>query len=418
MFKKKLAAGVAIAVICLAALPLATHGMDDTEPPSISNVSWQPQHPNDSETVTVTARVTDDSGVAWVNLIYCYDGTCYPPVPMSGSSGTYSATIGPFDEGTVMFYIAAEDTVGNSGQTQEYSLFIDGTPPSVSLISPDGGEYLSGTADIEWSVNDNGDNYPDIEVSYRNDGAWQTIDSIPDAHVDVVAWDTTAVSDGTGYRARVTAVDDAGNTAQDVSASSFTVDNTAPYTTIDLDGEKNGEWFASNVTVTLNASDNTSGISEVFYRVDNGTWNTYTASFMVRENGEHTVSYYSVDNAGNEEDEQSVTLNIDKRGPSLTVFTPLEGRLYLWGKKTIRTLSGTTIILGDITVEVNATDNVSGIDRVEFYVDGELQNTTTEAPYRWLWDDTAFFRRTLKIIAYNNAGNTAEKEIQTLVFRI
>jgi len=418
MFKKKLATGVAIAVICLASVPLAAHGMDDTEPPSISNVDWQPEHPDESDTITVSATVTDDSGVAEVNLIYCYDGTCYPPVAMSGSSGSYAATIGPFDEGMLTFNIEAEDTVGNSGQTQEYSLFVDGTAPHVSLLYPDGGEYLSGTVDVEWSVSDNGDDYPDIEVSYRNNGAWQTIDSIPDAHTDQISWDTTGVADGAGYQARVTAVDDAGNTAQDISSSTFTVDNTPPSTTVDLDGEENGDWYGSNVTVTLNATDATSGVSEISYQVDNGTWNTYTDPFTLTENGEHNVSFYAVDNAGNEEAEQSVAVNIDKRKPSLAVFRPVEGRLYLWGRDTISTVSGTTVIVGDIRVEVNATDNVSGMDRVEFYVDGELQNTSTQAPYTWLWDDRAFFRKTLRIVAYNNAGNTAEREIQAFVLRI
>lgn len=418
MLEKKLAAGVAIAVLCLAGLPLAAHGVDDTDPPSISDVGWQPQHPNDSESITITASVTDESGVAWVKLVYCYEGSCYPPVSMSGSSGFYTATIGPFEEGTLSFHITAQDTAGNTGQTQEYSLFIDGTPPSIALISPNGGEYLSGTVDIVWSVNDNRDNHPDIEVSYRNNGGWQTVESIHDAHVNEVSWDTTAVADGTDYWAKITAVDDAGNTAEDVSDSNFTVDNTPPYTTVDLDGEKNGEWFVSNVTVRLNASDNTSGVSRVFYRIDNGTWNTYNTSFEVEENGEHIISYYSVDRAGNEEDGRSLAVNIDKQGPALTMVKPQEGYFYLGGKEVMRTLSSTTVIVGDIHIEVNATDKVSGIDIVEFYVNDELKNATDETPYRWLWDDPAFFMKTLKIIAYNNAGSTAEKEIKTLVFKV
>lgn len=418
MFKKRLIAGMAIALVCLASVPIATYGMDDTEPPSISNVDWQPEHPDESDSITISASVTDDSGVAEVNLIYCYGGSCYPPVMMSGSSGSYAATIGPFDEGTLSFHIEAEDTVGNSGQTQEYSLFIDGTAPHVNLLYPDGGEYLSGTVDVEWSVNDNGDDYPGIEVAYRNNGAWQTLDVIPDARINQISWDTTSVTDGSNYQAKVTAVDDAGNTAQDISSSTFTVDNTPPSTTVDLNGEKNGDWYASNVTVTLNATDATSGVSEVSYQVDNGTWTTYTGPFTLTENGKHNVSFYAIDNAGNEEEEQLVAVNIDKHKPSLTVLRPVEGRLYLWGQDTISTVSGTTVIVGAIQVEVNATDNVSGIDRVEFYVDSELQNTSTQAPYTWLWDDRAFFRKTLRVVAYNNAGNTAEREIHAFVLMI
>ena len=56
---------------------------------------------------------------------------------------------------------------------------------------------------------------------------------------------------------------------------------------------------------------------------------------------------------------------------------------------------------------VNATDNLSGINRVEFYIDDVLQYTDYTAPYEWLWADRGFFfPYTVTVIAYDNAGNT------------
>jgi large repetitive protein len=59
------------------------------------------------------------------------------------------------------------------------------------------------------------------------------------------------------------------------------------------------------VTVTLSASDEhgalpVSGVAATHYRVDGGTWQTGT-SVQVTGEGEHTVRYYSTDNAGNDE---------------------------------------------------------------------------------------------------------------------
>ena len=48
-----------------------------------------------------------------------------------------------------------------------------------------------------------------------------------------------------------------------------------------------------------------SGVAHTYYAIDPDiaapVWVEYTAPFVVNEPGSHTVFYYSVDNAGNEE---------------------------------------------------------------------------------------------------------------------
>jgi len=53
--------------------------------------------------------------------------------------------------------------------------------------------------------------------------------------------------------------------------------------------------------VTISALDNASGINRTMYRIDNSTWLTYNGSFNVTAAGNHTIEYYSIDNAGNGE---------------------------------------------------------------------------------------------------------------------
>ncbi|MFA5102544.1 MAG: hypothetical protein WC525_05280 [Candidatus Thermoplasmatota archaeon] len=88
------------------------------------------------------------------------------------------------------------------------------------------------------------------------------------------------------------------------------VDITPPVTTATLEGEQSGGVFISDVTVTLTATDDSSGVAYTKFNVDGGGWNNYSTPFIVQGNGEHTVEYYSVDNAGNVETTKSTTFTI------------------------------------------------------------------------------------------------------------
>ena len=66
------------------------------------------------------------------------------------------------------------------------------------------------------------------------------------------------------------------------------------------------------------------------------------------------------------------------------------------------------MIIAGIDIDVDASDNVggSGMDRVEFYIDGSLMHTANSPPYVWTWDEKAFFKNTIKVIAYDEDGLT------------
>jgi len=69
--------------------------------------------------------------------------------------------------------------------------------------------------------------------------------------------------------------------------------------------------------------------------------------------------------------------------------------------------------MGKTKVSVEASDNQSGIQRVEFYVDDLLKQTVTSAPYNWTWTDRGlFFPYTLKAVAYDYYGNSNSDSIK------
>src|SRR5262249_7851325 len=83
-------------------------------------------------------------------------------------------------------------------------------------------------------------------------------------------------------------------------------DVTAPTTSASLAATPVGEWYSAR-TVTLTASDATSGPALTLYRVDGGRWTTYAGPFLVASFGPHTLEHRSVDRAGNFEAVKSVS---------------------------------------------------------------------------------------------------------------
>lgn len=103
----------------------------------------------------------------------------------------------------------------------------------------------------------------------------------------------------------------------------------------------------------------------------------------------------------------------DTTPPSATIVKPTNA-LYFLNNKLFN--FPVPVMIGFIDVEVNASDNDSGIDRVEFYLDNQLKANVTTAPYIWEWSEQAFFVYTIKIIAYDKVGNQAQEELRVWKF--
>src|SRR5437868_4762486 len=83
------------------------------------------------------------------------------------------------------------------------------------------------------------------------------------------------------------------------------------------------------------------------------------------------------------------------------------------------TPAAVAILRGVAAVQVQAGDNV-GVSRVEFYVDGSLRATDTQAPYTFNFDTTAAGNgsHVLKAIAYDATGNSASAGVPVIVLNL
>ncbi|WP_158082111.1 OmpL47-type beta-barrel domain-containing protein [Paenibacillus ferrarius] len=130
------------------------------------------------------------------------------------------------------------------------------------------------------------------------------------------------------------------------------VDTTAPTTTDDA--PKN--WVNKDVTITLKSTDSGSGVDATFYKVDSVAQQKGN-SVNITDEGEHTLIYWSIDNAGNIEAQHTATVKIDKTVPvSITSVSPAAPN------------GSNGWYTSDVTVGLAVYDNLSGVASTEYQV--------------------------------------------------
>lgn len=174
--------------------------------------------------------------------------------------------------------------------------------------------------------------------------------------VDLGPWRTytgpfTLSADGV-RRVDYDSVDKAGN-REPTETITVKIDEVPPSTTHALAGALGDEgWWRSAVTVSLSASDATSGVAGTTATRD-GSGFAYVGPFSVAGEGSHSLSYRSRDRAGNVEGLRSAALRIDTVAPSTGMAhgspAHLGSRLYVSGATPF------TLIATDATSGVRAT---------------------------------------------------------------
>jgi len=105
---------------------------------------------------------------------------------------------------------------------------------------------------------------------------------------------------------------------------------------------------------------------------------------------------------------------VDLEPPEVSITKPQDGYLYvnildiIVFDIPIRFILFNTLIIGKIDIEVYAIDNITGINKVEFYINDEFKGEDEDPPYGWTWTDFAIlFPYTIRVVAYDNVGNEA-----------
>jgi len=122
--------------------------------------------------------------------------------------------------------------------------------------------------------------------------------------------------------------------------------------------------------------------------------------------------------------ESNIIKGNDTGKPVVELTQPLDGWFYIIDNPITTVIFGKTKIIGLLTVITEAEDiekegeKMSGVNRVEFYIDDELKFIASEEPYVWEMQrtDRTFGFHEIRVTTYDNAGNPSEsKNVEVLI---
>ncbi|MEV8146805.1 hypothetical protein AB0O52_01500 [Arthrobacter sp. NPDC080073] len=200
------------------------------------------------------------------------------------------------------------------------SSVVDEVAPTVRLntapVTPGSG-WHTGAVTVSVTADDNDSRTPSIQTRLDG-GEWQPYTS-----------EILIAADGV-HILEARAIDKAGNTSE-IARARVAIDMTAPVTTVQspVADEK-----VTTVKLVFDAEDALSGVAFTEYRIGEEKWSAAPADGVNFDKaGSHSVSYRSIDRAGNVEVARSLTVTVRDGGTDPVVATTL----------TATTLTATTL---------------------------------------------------------------------------
>jgi len=145
--------------------------------------------------------------------------------------------------------------------------------------------------------------------------------------------------------------------------------------------------------------------NETLAPVENALVYVGSTSYSTDENGNvtlmiNTPGAYKIYAEKNEYvRSEKIMIQVEK---SVEIIKPDDGAVYLWNRKT-KMPCETILIIGQIDIEVNAADSVQ---KVEFYIDGELRFTDNKPPFTWRLNQRVIGKKiTVQVLGYTFTDN-------------
>ena len=323
-------------------------------------------------------------------------GTTYYQWDSTSTTGwqTYTGSI-TAQEGQHTLYYYSADTFNNTEANKSQTFKVDLTPPSAfDISSPTDGSSTDNKSlpTFTWvASSDSGSGVAKYQL-YIDNTVKQS--NISPSQTSYTLTSSLAAGTHTWY---IQAMDAAGNVTNSTSTFSLNVqDIIAPVTTISTNPSyTNGSngWFKTAPVVTLTRNE----VGTTSYQLDLSGLVTYTGSFAIPE-GQHTLTYSSVDTSNNTETNKTQSFKIDAVAPSaFDISSPADGS------------STDNASLPTFTWAASS-DSGSGMAKYQFYVDGVLSRDSISPSSTSYTVSTPLIAgtHTWYIQAVDSAGNTTK----------
>src|SRR5574341_267152 len=276
----------------------------DNTPPVTTITTGDPKYTAADEKLYVTSA-TMFTLAATDNL----SGVAVTEYRIDGGSWTTDAPFTVSAEGTHTIDYYSKDNVTNAETVKTLTVIVDNTAPvsTITVGSPqyqsDGKLYVSGSTGITMTASDALSGVKKTEFS-MDGGEW---------NVYTAAFTLVSYADG-AHTIRYRFIDNVNN-PEDAKELVVILDKTPPQAAIAasdplIDGVINT--VSPSTFFTLSAMDALSGVKSTAYRINNGSWQTYTGSFSLAgmNAGQYTIGYKATDNVLNEEAEKTITVRM------------------------------------------------------------------------------------------------------------
>ena len=234
--------------------------------------------------------------------------------------GGFSACSSPqsyvgLSDGSHTFQVRSIDNAGNTDATPaSYTWTVDTTAPAAPVVTTPANfsvisnptPLVSGTAEPNSTITVYIDGSPVGTTTADGSGNW--------------SYPPSALSDGS-HTVRATSTDAAGNTSPDSNTNTFTVDTTAPDTTITANPTNPANSASASFSFT-GSDPGGSGIDSFQCQIDGGGFSACTSlqNYVGLSDGSHTFQVRAIDNAGNTDaSPASFTWVVDTIAPDTTI---------------------------------------------------------------------------------------------------
>jgi hypothetical protein len=278
-----------------------------------------------------------------------------------------------------------------------YNFWQDTTPPSVTLNNMDGNYTNDLTPTFSATCTDVFSPLQKATLYINNTAYGDNSSSISTGNPFSINANSSLTEDY--WEWTINCTDTEGNEGTSLERN-FTIETTPPITTHDAPEG----WQTTPFNVSLSCADDTSGCATIYYRLDSLIWMEGNI-IPINAEGNHTIEYYSTDNAGNTETTETVHAALDTTPPSLSIISP----------------QNTTYISVNVTLEFIVSDSVSGIDTTFYNLDGSGENissgdTTLENLPNGNHNVTVFANNTAGLLTQKQVAFTVDPIIPSILF--
>ncbi|NLD94414.1 MAG: hypothetical protein GX639_17295 [Fibrobacter sp.] len=299
-------------------------------------------------------------------------------------------------EYTIRYY--ALDRVGNSGTIQTQTFTLDLSAPVSSLLL------------------NKGSLPKDPVLSSKQQLQLVAIDSLSGVKDSWFKFDSNARFSRTGgtiYLGRLAegehsisfySVDNVG-VAEDVKTVSFYIDNTPPairlaFTGDYFTGRNDIAYVSPRASVTIEATDNKSGLDRIEYASGDGAFTAYKDPIIPSGTGKTTLTIRAVDKRGNVSPLTYKTIQVDAKAPQSK--NSVNGNVYKNANQVYLTPAS--------KITLTASDDLSGVKEIRYLIDNE-SDTVYNKPFSLSGDG----RHVVRYFAKDNVGNVEDTQALVIV---